>query len=400
MKLVKILLSILLALGVISGKVETSQAAQPFTPRLTEPSYDDPHWIKTTYGGLNNCIAINGTTSCLPNCVGYVWGRAYEILGHRPNLSINNAYQFWGQNINGGYYSYGQTPKLGAVICWGQADFYNANTGQTERTLGHVAIIEKIEGNYITFSESNYGGSRWELKTKTLDEIKRINGGNLQGFIYLGDFVDGPSKPVFHSDTGTSSKPITFKWAPCDNTDHYDLRIYHMDGTQYGETIYGIKGTSYSIQLEAGEYYATLSSVASNGAFQTSDHYIFTILHRAGMVDLKISNGTESVPTIISWDEAKNAVHYKLTFMKKQQDDKYRFMDETDYLTNRQYEIQLEPGDYKVKMTTFASNNAMTEGEYVEFKVITTPTPSEDGWCYTDYLPSNINNSNNLLAQS
>ena len=29
--------------------------------------------------------------SCLPNCVGYAWGRFYEITGKRPSLSKANA---------------------------------------------------------------------------------------------------------------------------------------------------------------------------------------------------------------------------------------------------------------------------------------------------------------------
>src|SRR5699024_3402543 len=86
-----------------------------FTERLTAPATDDKYWIQTAYGGLNECIHIRGG-SVLPNCVGYAWGRVYEITGKRPTLSKNNAENWWGYTADG--YARGQTPKLGAVLCW------------------------------------------------------------------------------------------------------------------------------------------------------------------------------------------------------------------------------------------------------------------------------------------
>ena len=51
----------------------------------------------------------------MPNCTAYAYGRAYEILGTRPNLCPNNAGRWYDYNVNNGYYPYGQTPKLGAI---------------------------------------------------------------------------------------------------------------------------------------------------------------------------------------------------------------------------------------------------------------------------------------------
>lgn len=61
-----------------------------FVPRTSAPSTSDKHWIHTSAGGLNECIKITGN-SCIPNCVGYAWGRFYEIIGKRPTLSRANA---------------------------------------------------------------------------------------------------------------------------------------------------------------------------------------------------------------------------------------------------------------------------------------------------------------------
>ena len=39
-----------------------------FHPRMTAPSAADKHWIHTSKGGYNSCIAINGAKWVLPNC--------------------------------------------------------------------------------------------------------------------------------------------------------------------------------------------------------------------------------------------------------------------------------------------------------------------------------------------
>lgn len=149
-----------------------------YNPRLSEPSTSDKHWIKTTKGGLNECILVSGN-SCLPNCVGYAWGRWYELLGSRPKLSKGNAENWY--NYNDGY-ARGSTPKLGAVICWRKGKAGNSNDG-----AGHVAIVEKInsDGSIVT-SESGYKSYRF--KTKTYKKSNNYYVGSnytFQGFIYL-----------------------------------------------------------------------------------------------------------------------------------------------------------------------------------------------------------------------
>ena len=147
-----------------------------YIPRLSAPSSTDKNWIKTTYGGYNYCIHIaNG--SCLPNCVGYAWGRWREILGAYHKLSRGNA-ENWYPNTGDGY-ERGQTPRLGAVICWRKGKIYNGNDG-----AGHVAIVEKVysDGTIVT-SNSAWGGTRFYLKTiKPPYSIGSAY--TFQGFIY------------------------------------------------------------------------------------------------------------------------------------------------------------------------------------------------------------------------
>ena len=174
-----------------------------FKPRLEAPSRTDPWWISSSKGGKNECVIVYGCAtadgkSCMPNCVGYAWGRFSEILGTPCNLSTSNAEDWWGHTSDG--YERGQTPKLGAVICWSKGQVgYQYNDG-----AGHVAIVEKIndDGSIVT-SESGWQDDTWWWKTTRYN-----SGGNwgassaykFQGFIYnpavKGSFMIAPLSPV------------------------------------------------------------------------------------------------------------------------------------------------------------------------------------------------------------
>lgn len=159
-----------------------------YKKRLTEPSTTDKHWLKKgkVEGALNECIEIkNG--SCLPNCVGYAWGRFYEITGTRPSLSRGNAENWYGHKDS---YKRGQEPKLGAVICWRKGKAGNQSDG-----AGHVAIVEEIKSDgSIVISQSSYGGKRFS--TKTYKKPYEIGGTyKFQGFIYSPIEFEEP-KPI------------------------------------------------------------------------------------------------------------------------------------------------------------------------------------------------------------
>ena len=149
-----------------------------YKPRLSAPSTTDKNWIKSTRGGYNYCIEISNG-SCLPNCVGYAWGRWREILGASHNLSRANAENWWTNTGDG--YERGQTPRLGAVMCWRNGAVGNGNDG-----AGHVAIVEKIsaDGRTVTTSESSYGGARFLNVVRSYPYALGRNFA-FQGFIYL-----------------------------------------------------------------------------------------------------------------------------------------------------------------------------------------------------------------------
>ena len=148
-----------------------------FNPRKSAPAANNKNFIHTSNGGYNRCIEINNG-SCLPNCVGYAWGRLRELLGKDPTLSLGNA-ENWYLHSDG--YKRGQTPKLGAVICWRQGQTYNGSDG-----YGHVAVVEEIKSNGdIVTSESCYGGDRFRTRTYTkASNYWLAPGFTFQGFIY------------------------------------------------------------------------------------------------------------------------------------------------------------------------------------------------------------------------
>lgn len=154
-----------------------SKSAAPmpnlFSARTTAPGSDNPYFF------AENPYSQGGYG--LPNCTAYAFGRAYEILGTTPNLCMGNANSWWSYNQSTGYYPSGSTPKLGAVICWGAS------------SDGHVAIVEAINGNTVTLSESTYSGIYFQNYTYTIGAENATSVGGFQGYIYIGDYVDTAS---------------------------------------------------------------------------------------------------------------------------------------------------------------------------------------------------------------
>lgn len=119
----------------------------PFVPRLNKNGmFNDPVWYSD-----NPFYNTAGHEWGLPNCTCYAWGRAWETNGgdplYRPTFSTGDAGQWYGYTADG--YSRGSTPQLGSVIC-----FSHSGGG-----MGHVAVVEEINGSQILTSNSAYHGS-------------------------------------------------------------------------------------------------------------------------------------------------------------------------------------------------------------------------------------------------
>jgi surface antigen len=188
-----------------------------YTQRLTAPSTTDKNWLHYTKGGYNYCILISGN-SCLPNCVGYAWGRWRELLGSFHKLSRSNAENWWGNTGDG--YARGSSPKVGAVICWRKGKAGNGDDG-----AGHVAIVEKVYADgTVKTSNSGYGGTRFWIQTIKPPYNIGTNY-HFQGFIYNPNNYDGKQP---HTD------PTNLKYKNGD--------VVRFTGTLFGNSYGGNPG--------------------------------------------------------------------------------------------------------------------------------------------------------------
>ena len=155
-----------------------------FSRRTTAPEYGNIYY----YNGAYNPFAYN--QSLIGECTWYVWGRAYEILGQRPNISRGHAKDFYTYNINSGAYPYGNEPKLGAIACFAP----NNHAYWT----GHVAIVEAVGGDgSVILSEFNFKGVHVFSSDRYLNPTEARTW--VQGYIYIRpddpvipDHIPGP----------------------------------------------------------------------------------------------------------------------------------------------------------------------------------------------------------------
>ena len=138
-----------------------------FIPRTIAPSKTDKNYYSN-----NNAYYKNGYG--MPNCTAYAYGRILELLGYIPTgLYYGNAENWYNNTKN---LEKGQIPKLGAIAC-----YRSGKTGDSSDGAGHVAIVEKVNGNSFECSNSAYKKTNFYM-TKGYDTK---NNKTFQGFIYL-----------------------------------------------------------------------------------------------------------------------------------------------------------------------------------------------------------------------
>lgn len=175
----------------LANQVYTEYHGSAFVPRFSkEGMLGAKYWYSNT-----NPFYASGLYG-LPNCTCYAWGRFWEISDIIPNLPTSNGGQWWA-DVSG--YEKGQTPELGAVICFDQ-----------EGQAGHVAIVEDILPNGdIRTSNSGYsrnpGGYNdplyfWVDTNPVATNYRapwEVSGGYVfQGFIYQSGTPKPPKPPT------------------------------------------------------------------------------------------------------------------------------------------------------------------------------------------------------------
>ena len=200
-----------------------------FTPRLSAPAKSNSYY----YSNKNIFYSIGYG---MPNCTAYAWGRAYELLGTAPKLSVDSAHYWWNYNKNNGYYPYGSTPKLGAIACWDNP--YG----------GHVAVVEQITSSKITLSHSEWAGRTFyttEFSPSHTNGGVNSSGWKFQGYIYILDGEVLPEGDVYRVNSsngvnlrkgaGTSYQTLT---AIPDKTEIVVTQTAKANGYTWGKTTY------------------------------------------------------------------------------------------------------------------------------------------------------------------
>ena len=173
-KFIKAMIIALVALTALTAAFATEAfaAESAFEPRLTSPERSNPYYNRT----LN---VFSQTGYGMPNCTAYAYGRIYEITGEAPLIKRGDAGSWWFINKNNDYYEYGQEPKIGAIACWSN----------------HVAVVEVIEENTMTISQSHWGRNYFDTDTVTIGSNRY--GQTFYGFIYASDSVLEAEEPVY-----------------------------------------------------------------------------------------------------------------------------------------------------------------------------------------------------------
>ena len=163
---------------------------EKFVPRFEAPTKDNKYYNSKEYSdfvGTEYDMFKKGG-----NCTSYAFSRFAEIIGRKPvGIMTSNAENWYQESYN---FKKGKTPKLGAIACWKCGELHKPSDG-----AGHVAIVEKIEGNTITISES---GTNMLFRVKELP-YPYVYGSKYQfeGFIYPGiEFEQDDTFETFKSD--------------------------------------------------------------------------------------------------------------------------------------------------------------------------------------------------------
>ena len=182
--------------------------------RTKKPEAGNKFYNTKSNGGYSTCIQGKPTDkgcNVLANCVGYACGRFNEIIGEMKYPSLNcNAENFIERAKNTYSLEVGQTPKVGAIMCWQKGNLSGSDGA------GHVAIVEKVISNTEVYtSESSYGGTAFFNAIRTKGTGKwGISNYTFRGFIYNPAIkpeptpIPGPSSKFTIGDKVVISGPL------------------------------------------------------------------------------------------------------------------------------------------------------------------------------------------------
>ena len=161
---------------IVISCITTTVMSNPFTVSVKAYSNNlTPNTFSSAYNNDN----IFTTCGYKGQCTWFTYGRVLEKLDTKlPKEFYGNAVDWWYSNLSKNDYPYGTEPKANSIAVWS-----GGNSG-----YGHVAFVEKVEGNTVYFNEGNFSVRRdydKQLKSLSKENMKKRGNLYLKGYIYL-----------------------------------------------------------------------------------------------------------------------------------------------------------------------------------------------------------------------
>ena len=331
--------------------------ANAFSPRTTAPESDNAYYYDAGYNGHFS----------VGQCTWYAFGRVYEINGTRPKITHGNAGDWWGMNINAGYYKYGSVPALGAIACY------------ADSTYGHVAVVEKISGGVAYVSEGNYSAHGESGHFNYGRNAFSLSSARFLGFIYACGEPTQADIDAFSGGTSGPDASPEIKFTSREEADNY---------SEYAITKYDATLVSTAIK-NAG---VTVTEVGLN-LYNSNDEIIVS---RSFAADVD-ANGTRfnlkcSARDLLGRDLTPQTT-YKYSFYVKSKP--VRYADDASYAasTYTSEKQSFVTNDYDRYTITFDANggeNAPASQVKVQCTDLrlTTAVPSYEGYAFCGWSES------------
>ncbi|WPC43098.1 SH3 domain-containing protein [Clostridium sp. JS66] len=189
-------------------------------------------------------------------CTWFTYGRVLEKLSvNLPSEFYGNAVDWWYANAKDKVYSYGSEPRANSIVVWG-----GGNKG-----YGHVAFVEKVEGDTVYFNEGNFnirGAYDGQLKSLSKEEIKNRGNLFLKGYIYVSSSPSNNSnsgQPNTNTNANSSNtQPEQSKSASgLVNISSYSSTLNVRSSASGSSGVIGVlkKGSSVNVVAVSGDWY-------------------------------------------------------------------------------------------------------------------------------------------------
>lgn len=198
-----------------------------YRPRIHRPEKGNRYYNNAGHGGINPCIdgkPMQDGLSVLNNCVGYAVGRYAEAAEDSVcRLESTNAENFFTVANKKGIPT-SAVPHVGGVMVWSKGKIGDGSDG-----AGHVAFVERIQGNTVITSESGWNSFTWKLVKRNESKGAKGNWGQPGTYKYLGCIINPAvynpfDRPVITLKRGMKGDPV--KWLQWQLTAcGYDLDI-------------------------------------------------------------------------------------------------------------------------------------------------------------------------------